>query len=108
MRVLEGEEQAALGARVGLELEDRLAVEEDVALRDLVGGMAHERVGERRLAGPVRAHDRVHLVRGHGQVEAADDLGAVLGRDVQILDLEKSHGRNCVVKVREAASDAAS
>ena len=90
--VLEGEEEAALGALVRLHLQDRLAVEEDVALRDLVGRVAHERVGERRLAGPVRAHDRVHLVGVDGQIDAADDLRPVLGGDVQILDLEKSHG----------------
>ena len=59
--------------------------------RDLVGGMAHERVGERRLAGAVRAHDRVHLVRVHGEVDALDDLGAVLERDVQVLQFQQCH-----------------
>ena len=63
VRVLEGEEEAALRALVRPQLQDRLAVEEDVALGDLVRRVAHERVGEGRLAGPVRAHDRVHLVR---------------------------------------------
>ena len=91
--VLEGEEEAALGALVRPELQDRLAVEEDVSLRDLVRGMAHERVRESGLPGPVGAHDRVHLVRVRGQVEAPDDLRPVLGGDVQILDLEKSHDR---------------
>jgi hypothetical protein len=90
--ILEGEEEAALGALVRLELQDRLAVQEDVALGDLVGRVAHERVGERGLAGPVRAHDRVYLICVHRQVEAADDLGPVLGGDMQVLDLEQSHG----------------
>ena len=70
VRVLEREEEAALRALVRPHLEDRLAVQEDVALGDLVGRMAHERVGERGLAGPVRAHDRVHLVRVDREVEA--------------------------------------
>jgi hypothetical protein len=36
-------------------------------------------VGQRRLAGAVRAHDGRHLASLHGQVQAADDLGAVFG-----------------------------
>ena len=88
MRVLEREEEAALCALVGPQLGHVVAVEEDLPLGDLVGRVAHERVGERGLAGAVRAHDRVHLVRGHGQVDTLDDLGAVLQRDVQVLDLE--------------------
>ncbi len=88
VRVLKREKEAALGPLVGFHLDDVLAVEEDLALGDLVGRMAHERVGERRLAGAVRPHDRVHLVRVDGQVDAADDLRAVLERDVQVLDLE--------------------
>ena len=87
MRVLEGEEEAALRALVRLLLDDVLAVEEDLALRDLVGRMAHEGVRQRGLAGPVRAHDRVHLVRRHGEVDAAYDLGAVLEGDMKVSEL---------------------
>ena len=65
-----------------------LAVEEDLALGDLVGGVAGDRVRERRLARAVRAHDRVHLVRVDREVDALDDLGPVLERDVQILQLQ--------------------
>jgi hypothetical protein len=32
----------------------------------------------------------MHLARRNGQVDAADDLGPVLGGDVQIFDLQKS------------------
>ena len=39
------------------ELGDVLAVEQDLPLGDLVGRVTHDRVGERRLAGAVRAHD---------------------------------------------------
>ena len=78
MRVLEREEEAALGALVGAELRDVLAVEEDLALGHLVGRMAHERVRERRLPGAVRAHDRVLLPEVDFEVDTLDDLGAVL------------------------------
>ena len=94
VRVLEGEEEAAGGALVGAHLGHVLAVEEDLPLGDLVAGMAHQRVGERRLAGAVRPHHGVHLVRRHGQIDALDDLGAVLGqRNVQVLQFEQSQRR---------------
>ena len=88
MRILEREEEPALGALVGSQLGDVLAVQEDLALRHLVRGMPHQRVGKRRLARAVRAHDRVHLVPVHHQIDALDDLGAVFQRNVKILDLE--------------------
>ena len=68
-----------------------LAVEEDLALGHLVRRMAHERVGERRLAGAVRPHDRVLLPEIDLEVDTLDDLGAVLQSDVQIPDLELRH-----------------
>ena len=80
-----------VNALVGLGLGHVLAVEEDLALGDLVGGMTRDRVRQGRLAGPVRAHDRVLLVRVDRQVDALDDLGAVLERDVQVLDLQQCH-----------------
>ena len=91
VRVLEGEEEAALRALVRPQLRHVLAVEEDLALGDLVGRVAHDRVGERRLAGAVRPHDRVHLVRVDLEVDALDDLGAVLERDVEVLELQQCH-----------------
>ena len=94
VRVLEGEEEAPLRALVGAHLGDVLAVEEDLPLGDLVGRVAHQRVGERGLAGAVRPHHRVHLVRVDGQVDALDDLGSVLGQcDVQVLELKLSQLR---------------
>ena len=45
-------------------------------------------VGERRLAGAVRAHERVDLARADGERDAAQDLVAVDG-DVQVVDLEE-------------------
>ena len=75
-------------APVGLHLGQVLAVEQELALGDLIGRVAHERIGERRLARAVRAHDRMGLVRAHGEIDTLDDLGAVLQRDMQILQFE--------------------
>jgi hypothetical protein len=86
--VLEREEQPALRTLVGPDLEDRLAVEPNVALGDLVRRVTHQRVRQRRLPRAVRAHDGVLGVRVDGQVDALDDLGAVLQRDVQVFQLE--------------------
>ena len=89
MRVLEGQEEPALRAHVGSgALRDVLALEEDLAAGDLVRRVTHQRVGKRRLARAVRAHDRVNLVQVHREVDALDDLGAVLERDAQILQLQ--------------------
>ena len=55
---------------------------------DLVGRVAHQRVGEGRLARPVAAHDRVDLALANGEVDAAQDL-ALAVRDrhhVQVAD----------------------
>jgi hypothetical protein len=54
-RVLEGQEHAGRRAAVGLHLQEVLAVEQDLAVEDLVVLLAGDHVGERRLAGPVRA-----------------------------------------------------
>ena len=89
MRVLEREEEPALRALVGAGLGDVLAVEEDLPLGHLVGRVAGDRVGERRLAGAVRPHDRVHLVRVDREVDALDDLRPVLQRNVEVLQLQQ-------------------
>ena len=86
-RVLEGEEEAELGALVRGHLDDVLAVEEDLALGHLVVGVAHDRVGERRLARAVGAHQGVQLAVADQQVDAAQDL-ALLGAHVQVADLK--------------------
>jgi hypothetical protein len=88
---LEREEESALRTLVRAERHEVLAAEENLALGDLVRGMSHQRVGERRLSRAVRPHDRVDLVLVHSEVDALDDLRSVLERDVQIVDLEQSH-----------------
>jgi hypothetical protein len=89
-RVLEGHEQAHPGALVRVGLGHALAVEQDLALGDLEVGVAHDRVGERGLAGAVRAHQRVHLARVDGQVEPLEDL-LLAGPYVEVPDLEVRH-----------------
>ena len=88
MRVLEREEQPALRALVGASLGEVLAVEEDLAVGDLVRRVAHQGVRQRRLARAVRAHDRVHLVRVDREVDALDDLCPVLQRHVEVPQFE--------------------
>ena len=70
------------------ELEDVAALPGDLAALDDVRGVAHQRVGERRLAGAVRAHDRVDLARPDLEVDALQDLvlRAGDGRDAEAAD----------------------
>jgi hypothetical protein len=91
VRVLERQEEPELRALIGAELHEVDPVEEDLAVGDPVCGVTHHRVGEGGLPGAVRAHDRVDLVLVDREVDALDDLGAVLERDVQVLDLQQSH-----------------
>src|SRR5690606_40647558 len=58
---------------------------------DLVLLAAGDHLGQRALAGPIRAHHGVHLAGTDRQIDAAQDLGAVHAR-VEVLDLE--HGGN--------------
>ena len=78
----------ALGALVGLEARTSSPSSRTLPLRDLVLGMAHQRVGQRALARAVAAHQRVHLARADGQVDPAQDLTPLDG-DVQVLDFEQ-------------------
>jgi hypothetical protein len=66
------------------------APERDGALRHLVGRVAHEDVGECRLAGAVRPHDGVHAAPIEVEVDAAEDLRAV-DRRMQIANAQVSH-----------------
>ena len=90
-RVLEGEEQACLGAVVRLGLGDVLAFEGDRALGDLVGGVAEQGVGHRRLAGAVGPHQGVDLAPADVEVDAPEDL-ALLDAHMQVSDLQVGHG----------------
>src|SRR5690606_37018244 len=76
-RVLHGQEQPGLGPLPRRHGQDVLAVHRHRAPRDLVAGTAHDHVGQGGLAGPVGAHDGVHLAALHGEVDAGEDRLAV-------------------------------
>ena len=86
-RVLERHEDAFAGARVGIHLEEVLALEQDLAARDDVFGMTGQRAGQRALARAVGPHDGVHFARVHVEVDPLEDL-LVFRLDLQILDIE--------------------
>ena len=69
-----------------------LAVEQDAALRHPVRRVPEQRARQRRLPGAVRAHEGVDLADADGEVDPAQD-GAVLGRDVEVPDLEQRGSR---------------
>ena len=88
MRVLEREKQPALRPLIGAGLREILAVEEDLALGDLVRRVAHQGIRQRRLARAVGAHDGVHLVRVDREVDALDDFRPVFQRHMEIPQFE--------------------
>ena len=73
-RVLEGEEHPEAGPLVGAQLQDVAALPRDLAAGHDIGRVAHQRVGERRLARAVRAHDRVDLALADVEVDPLEDL----------------------------------
>ena len=86
-RVLEGQEHTGGGALVGAHLEDVHAVEQDLAVEDLIILLAGDDVGQRRLAGAVGAHDGGDFAVLNGEVETVEDL-LVLDGDGQVLDFD--------------------
>jgi hypothetical protein len=82
--ILESQEEPRLRALVRTGFGDVRSVEQDLPAGDLVGRVTGDRVGERRLAGAVRPHHRVHLARGNREIDTLHDLGAVLERDLQV------------------------
>ena len=91
-RVLHGQKEPRPGPFIHTHLENVLAVEGDRPGGDPILGVAGDRIGQRRLAGSVGAHDRMGLPRIHGQVDALEDLLLHTLRgvddDVQVLDLQ--------------------
>jgi hypothetical protein len=82
-RVLEGQEQPFRGALVGLHLEEVFAIEQDLALRDLIFVLAGDDIGKGRFAGAVRPHDGGDFACLHGKGHPLEDRLAVnLGVEV--------------------------
>ncbi len=99
-RILERQEHALGGALVRRHLQQVLALEQDLAAGHLVAGLAGDDVGQRRLAGAVRPHDRVDLARIHGQRQPVEDF-ALLDADLQVLDFKQWHHILSVSILRE-------
>ena len=59
-----------MGAVLGLHLQQVLAVEIRLALRDLVKRVTHENGTQRRLAGAVGSHDGMRLTVVNHKVDA--------------------------------------
>ena len=72
-RILEGQEQARLGALFGLQLCQALALKQGFAASDGVVVTTGKHVGQGRFAGAVGAHDGVYLARFNGQVQALEN-----------------------------------
>jgi hypothetical protein len=72
--VLERHEDAFPGTRVGIHLEQVLALEQNLAAGDDVFRVAGQRARERALAGAVGPHDGVHLAFVHVKVDPPEDL----------------------------------
>ena len=92
--VLEGQEEAQPGALVGAQAEYVDTLPDDLAAGDHVGGVAHERVGQRGLARAVAAHDGVDLTLADLQVDAAQDLHVAAGDGDHV---EIADGQHAVV-----------
>ena len=73
-RILERQEHALGGALVRRHRQQVLALEQDLATGDLVAGLAGQHIGQRRLAGAVRAHDGVDLAGIDPEIEAVENL----------------------------------
>ena len=65
-RRLERHEDAFVAALLGFEFEKILAVEDDLAFGDFKFGVAHQHIGEGRLARAVGAHQHVHFTIANG------------------------------------------
>jgi hypothetical protein len=86
-RVLERQKHALGGALVRRHLQQVFAPEEDFAASDFIARLAGDHMRQRRFAGAVRPHDRVHLARIHRERQPMEDF-VVLDTDLQIFDFE--------------------
>ena len=89
-RILERQEHALGGALVRRHLQQVFAPEQDFAVGDFIARLAGDDVRQRRFAGAVRPHDRVHLARVHGERQPMENL-ALLDTDLQIFHFKQRH-----------------
>ena len=85
--ILESEEDALVGAFIGLHFEQLFAEELDRAFGDFVIFAASEDAGKGAFSAAVGAHDCVHFAGADGQVDATEDF-FLLDAGVQVLDLK--------------------
>ena len=88
-RILEGQEHAGTGPLVGLHLQHRLAVHQDVAAGHLITVAACQHIGHGAFAGTVRPHDGMHLAGIDGQVDPLQDR-RVADRGMKITNFKQS------------------
>ena len=91
-RILERQEQPGLGALVGRQLEQLLAVQRHRTAEHLVARVPGHRERERRFAAPVGAHQGVNAPRLDGEIYPLEDLRA-FDRDPQVAHHEPARVR---------------
>ncbi len=67
-----------------------VAPEKNFAAGDFIARLAGDHMRQRRFAGAVRPHDRVHLARVHGQRQSMENL-TLLDTDFQIFHFKQRH-----------------
>src|SRR5690606_40545156 len=83
--ILECEEEPGLRTLLGLHLQQRLAVIEDLAFGNFESRVAGQNLGKGGLPRPVRPHYGMHFASVDGKVYAAKDRLAVYG-SVEVFD----------------------
>src|SRR5258708_8360276 len=96
---MKGEEQGWPGGVVSFEFENGFAMQQDVARRDHVVGVASNRLGERGFAGAIGPHDSVDFAAVDRERKALDD-GLFADGDVQVFDFELRHGKDYGLELR--------
>jgi hypothetical protein len=86
-RVLQRQEHALGGARIGRQRGQIFALIQNAPARDLVTIASRERIRKRRFARAVRSHDGVHFARRNRQRDPFQDLLAV-DRYVQVVNFQ--------------------
>src|SRR6185437_6522081 len=89
-RILERQEHTLGGALVRRHLQKVLAPEQDLAIGNFVARLTRDHVAQRRFAGAVRPHDRVHLARVHGERQSVENL-AILYANLQVFHFKQRH-----------------